>query len=70
MPTLQEAVGERISAHRDEVHGIQLNMSKIEGYLKQLVFWIRILINTVLVISHVSIAVWNFFAPDQKEVSE
>ena len=45
-------------------------MSQIEGYLKQFVLWIRILIMTVLVISLGSIAVWNFIAPDQKDVSE
>ena len=70
MPTLTEAVRERMIGHRDEVDGIHLEMSKIEGYLKQLVLWIRILIMTVLVISLVSIAVWNLFAPDQKDVSE
>ena len=45
-------------------------MSKIEGYLKKLVLWMRILIKTVLVITLVSIAVWNFFAPPRKGASE
>ena len=69
MPTLTDTVRERMVA-RDEVDGIQLDMPKIEGYLKRLVLWIRILIMTVLVISFVSIGVLNFFAPASKDVSE
>ena len=44
MPTFTEAVRERMIGHRDEVDGIHLEMRKIEGYLKQFVLWIRILI--------------------------
>ena len=55
---------------RDEVDGFRLDMAKVEGYLKQLVLWVRILIMTILVISLVSIADWNFFAPAQKDVSD
>ena len=55
---------------RDDVDGFHLDMAKVEGYLKQLVLWVRILIMTILVISLVSIAVWNFFAPAHKDVSD
>ena len=55
---------------RDEVDGFHLDISKVEGYLKQLVLWVRILIMTILVISLVSIAVWNFFATAHKDVSD
>ena len=55
---------------RDEVDGFHLDMAKVEGYLKQLVLWVRILIMTILVISLVSIAIWNFFAPAHKDVSD
>ena len=54
---------------RDEVDGIHLDMTKIEWYLKQLILWILILIMKVLVISLVSIAVWNFLARPHKDVS-
>ena len=69
MPTLSEAVRERMVG-RDEVDGFHLDMAKVEGYLKQLVLWVRILIKTILVISLVSIAVWIFFAPAHKDVSD
>ena len=69
MPSINEEIRERMVG-RDEVDGIHLDMSKIEGYLKQLVLWIEILIMTVLVITLVYIAVWNFFAPTSKNVSE
>ena len=55
---------------RDDVDGFHLDMAKVEGYLKQLVLWVRILIMTILVISLASIAVWNFFAPAHKDVSK
>ena len=58
MPTLREAVRERMIG-RDEVDGFHLDMAKVEGYLKQLVLWVRILFMTILVISLVSIAVWS-----------
>ena len=58
MPTLIEAVSERMVG-RDEVDGIQLDMTKIEAYLKQLVLWIRIRIMAALLIPLVSIAVLN-----------
>ena len=45
-------------------------MAKVDGYLKQLVLWVRILIVTILMLSLVSIAVWNFFAPTHKDVSD
>ena len=53
MPTLTEAVGERM------VGGMRWlgsdKTGKPEGYLKQLVVWIRILFLTVLMISLVTI---------------
>ena len=55
---------------RDELDGFHLDMTKVEGYLKKLVLWVRILIMTILVLSLVSIAVWNFFAPAHKDVSD
>ena len=42
----------------------------MEGYLKQLILWIRILITAILVLSLVTIVVWNFFAPTNKGVSD
>ena len=55
---------------RDEVDGIQIDVTKVEAYLQKLILWIRILISVVLVLSLLTIVVWNFFAPAIKDVSD
>ena len=69
MPSVSEALRE-IMVATDEVDGFQFEMAKVEVYLKQLVLWVRILIWTILVISLVSIALWNFFAQANKDISD
>ena len=69
MPTIEEESRER-AVGRDEVDGFRIDVSKVEGYLKQLILWIRILITAFLVLSLVTIVVWNFFAPTSKDVSD
>ena len=69
MPTTEEESRER-AVGRDEVDGFRIDVSKLERYLKQLILWIRILITAILVLSLVTIVVWNFFAPSNKDVSD
>ena len=69
MPSISERALGKMTG-RDELDGIHLDMSKIEGYVKQLVLCISILIMTVLVITHVSIAVSNLIQPPSKDVSQ
>ena len=68
MPTIEEESRER-AVRTDEVDGFRIDVSKVEGYLKQLILWIRILITAILVLSLVTIVVWNFFGPSNKDVS-
>ena len=68
MDTIPEESHER-ALGRDEVDGFRIDVSMVEGYLKQLILWIRILITAILVFNLVTIVVWNFFAPTNKDVS-
>ena len=69
MPPIEEHSREH-AVGRDEVEGFRIDVTNVEGYLKQLILWIRILITAILVLSLVTIVVWNFFAPSNKEVSD
>ena len=69
MPTIEEEIRER-AVGRDEVNGFRIDVTKVEGYLKQLILWIRILITATLVLCRVTIVVWNFFAPTNNDVSD
>ena len=55
---------------RDDGDRLRIDVTKLELYLKQLILWIRILISVVLVLSLVTIVVWNFDAPTSKDVSD
>ena len=69
MPSISEEIQER-AVGRDEPVGCRLNWTKVEVYLKKLILWIRILILFVLVLSLVTIVVWNCIAPTSKDVSD
>ena len=56
MDTIPEESRER-AVGQGEVDGFRIDVSKVEGYLKKLFFWIRILITAILVISLVTIVV-------------
>ena len=56
MPTTEEESRER-AVDRDEVDGFSIDVSKVEGYLKQLILWIRILIPAILVLILVMLVV-------------
>ena len=61
MCTIQEAMREQ----RDEV-----DVAKVEGYLNQLILWMRILIIAILVVSVITIVLRNFFRPSLPSYSK
>ena len=69
MDTIPEESRER-ALGRDEVDGFRLDVTKVEGYLKQIILWIRVLMVTVLVLTLGTVMLWNFFAPTTKDVSD
>ena len=69
MDTIPEEIREP-AVGRDEVDGFRLDVTKVNVYLKQIILWVRVLIVSVLVLSLVTIVVWNFFAPTNKDVSD
>ena len=44
-------------------------MGKVDAYLMHYVFLVRIMIMTVLLVTGVSILLWNFFAPQRQDLS-
>ena len=48
MPSINEEIRERAEGS-DEVAGLRVDVTKVEGYLKELILWIRILITSVLI---------------------
>ena len=47
MPSIDEEIRQHAVA-RDEVDEFRIDVRKVEGYLKQLILWIRIMITVVL----------------------
>ena len=54
----------------DQVDGFKIELDQVEAYLKQIVMWIRNLIMSILVLSLISIVVWNMFAPPHRDVPD
>ena len=52
----------------DQVDGFKIEVGQVEAYLNQIVMWIRFLIMSILVLSLISIVVWNLFAPPHRDV--
>ena len=64
MPSQSQAGG------ADRVDWFKIELAQVQAYLKQIVMWIRILIMRILVLSLISIVVWNLFAPPHRDVPD
>ena len=54
----------------DQVDGIREHIGKLEEYLKNLMNWIRVLIVCFIVVSLITVVVYNYFAPPEKDISQ
>ena len=64
MDTIPE--GRERALGTDEVDGFRLDVRKVEGYLKQIKLWVRVLMVSILVLTLGTVMIWNFFAPPQR----
>ena len=58
------------SVSLDIPDGVTQSITKIEDYLKKIFFWGRILLVSILALYLFGILIYNFFGPNEKDVSQ
>jgi len=54
----------------DMPDGVVQSMSHIENYLRKLFLWGRILLVCIITLSLFGIFIYNFFSPEEKDISQ
>ena len=65
MDAIPEETHERTFG-RDEVDGFRLEETTVNVFLKQIILRVRVLIESILVLTLDTLLSWNFFAPQQR----